>query len=135
MSDENPSIMSHVSIGTNDYARAVSFYDKVLGAIGCRRIMEHGEAVAYGKEFPEFWVQTPIDGNPATAANGGHFAFLASSLAAVDAFYRAAIDAGAADDGPPGYRHIYSDAYYGGFVRDLDGHKIEAMYWDAEKAG
>ena len=134
MGKDNPSIMSHVSIGTNDFARATAFYDKVLASIGCRRVMEHGEAVAYGKKFPEFWVQTPIDGAPATAANGTHFAFLAPSNAAVDDFHRAAIEAGATDAGPPGYRPIYNQAYYGCFVRDPDGHKIEAMHWDKEKA-
>ena len=79
MTDDVPSIMSHVSVGTNDYARAVAFYDKVMATIGAQRIMEHGEAVAYGKQFPEFWVQTPFDGERATIGNGVHFAFLASS--------------------------------------------------------
>ncbi len=135
MSKDNPRIMSHVSIGTNDFARTCAFYDTVLSALGCRRIMEHGEAVAYGKTLPEFWVQTPIDGNQATTANGAHICFLAPSIDAVDAFHRAAIATGAVDDGPPGYRPIYNQAYYGCFVRDPDGHKIEAMHWDADKAG
>ncbi len=134
MSEDNPGIMSHVSIGTNDFARACAFYDSVLGALGCRRIMEHGEAVAYGKALPEFWVQTPIDCNRATVANGAHFCFRAGSKEAVDEFHRAALAAGAPDDGAPGYRPIYNDAYYGCFVRDPDGHKIEAMHWDADKA-
>ena len=134
MSENNPSIMSHVSIGTNDFTRATTFYDTVLGAIGCRRVMEHGEAVAYGKAYPEFWVQTPIDGKPATTANGMHIAFLAADTTAVDAFYRAAIDAGAPDDGAPGYRPVYGEPYYGCFVRDPDGRMIEAMHWDESKA-
>jgi len=66
MSDEIPSILSHVSLGTNDFARATAFYDAVLPTLGCRRVMEHPGAVAYGKAFPEFWVQTPINGAPAT---------------------------------------------------------------------
>jgi catechol 2,3-dioxygenase-like lactoylglutathione lyase family enzyme len=127
---ENPSILSHISLGTNDFARAVAFYDRVLPTLGCKRIMEHPGAVAYGREFPEFWVQTPIDGRPASVGNGSHFGFFAPSKEAVQAFFEAALDAGAQDDGAPGPRPEYGAPYYGCFVRDLDGHKIEAAFWD-----
>ena len=126
-------MLSHVSIGTNDHARALAFYDAVLAPLGCKRLMDFPGAVAYGKMFPEFWVQTPTDGAPATLANGVHFGFHADSAAQVDAFYAAAIEAGATDDGPPGPRPHYGEAYYGCFVRDPDGHKIEATFWDASK--
>jgi len=138
MSDDVPSILSHVSIGTNDFDRAVAFYDAVMPTLGIRRVMEHPGAIAYGKKFPEFWVQTPIDGEPAGTANGTHFGFLAWSRDEVDAFYAAAMAAGATDDGAPGPRPLYGEPYYGCFVRDLDGHKIEAMFWNmslAEKEG
>lgn len=128
--DENPSIISHVSVGTNDFARAVAFYDAVLAPLGCKRIMEHPGAVAWGKLYPEFWVQTPIDGGKAAPGNGTHFGFIATSREAVHAFWEAALEAGALPDGPPGPRPHYSEAYYGCFVRDLDGHKIEASFWD-----
>jgi len=39
--DNNPSILSHVSIGTNDFERAIAFYDAVLPTLGCKRLMEH----------------------------------------------------------------------------------------------
>jgi catechol 2,3-dioxygenase-like lactoylglutathione lyase family enzyme len=126
----NPSIISHISIGTNDFDRSLAFYDRVLPTLGCQRLMEHPGAVAYGKEYPEFWVQVPIDGQPATVGNGFHIGFIAPSQEAVRAFYQAAIEAGAQDDGAPGGRSDYGEAYYGCFVRDLDGHKIEATYWD-----
>ena len=134
MEYENPSIMSHVSIGTSDLERAVAFYDAVLPTLGCKKLFEFPGAVAYGKAFPEFWVQLPIDGNPPTIGNGVHFCFLAETKEAVHAFYDAAIAAGAVPDGDPGPRPQYGDPYYGGFVRDLDGHKIEAAVWD-ESAG
>jgi catechol 2,3-dioxygenase-like lactoylglutathione lyase family enzyme len=130
----NPSIVSHVSIGTNQFDRAIAFYDRVLGTLGCRRVMEHPQAVAYGKQFPEFWVQTPIDGQRASVGNGTHFGFIAASKDQVHAFYEAAMAAGAADDGGPGPRPLYGEPYYGCFVRDPDGHKIEAAFWDAEMA-
>ena len=64
----NPSILSHISIGTRDFERSTRFYDAVLATLGCRRIMEHPGAVAYGRAYPEFWVQLPIDGKPASIA-------------------------------------------------------------------
>ena len=134
MSDEIPSILSHVSLGTNDFERATAFYDAVLATLGCRRIMEHPGAVAYGKQFPEFWVQTPFDGKPANVGNGVHFAFIAASKDAVDAFHATGLKEGAKDDGAPGNRPDYGEPYYGCFLRDPDGHKIEATFWDMELA-
>ena len=130
METENPSIISHISIGTNDFDAAVSFYDKVLSALGCKQLMKHPGAVAYGRQFPEFWVQTPIDGKPATVGNGSHIGFIASSQEEVHAFHKAALDCGGIDDGAPGPRPDYGEAYYGCFIRDLDGNKIEATFWN-----
>lgn len=126
------SILSHVSLGTADMARATAFYDTVMTALGYGRVMEHGQhAVAYGTKFPEFWIQAPHDGKPpGSPSNGIHFAFLAPTKAAVDAFHEAALANGGSCDGPPGYRPEYGAPYYGTFVRDPDGHKIEAMLWD-----
>ncbi|MEP0519189.1 MAG: VOC family protein [Hyphomicrobiales bacterium] len=129
---ENPSIMSHVSIGVADFELATKFYDAVLGSMGIRKIMSHPDATAYGRAYPEFWVQTPIDGNPATVGNGTHFAFFARSKEEVHAFWDAALANGALPDGEPGPRPQYGEPYYGCFVKDLDGHKIEASYWDME---
>lgn len=131
---ENPSILSHVSLGTNDFEAAARFYDAVLATLGCRRIMEHPDTIAYGKVYPEFWLGAPYDGARATAGNGTHISFFAGSTAQVDAFYAAAMAAGAGDDGAPGPRSEYGEPYYGCFVRDLDGHKIEATFWDESKA-
>ncbi|MEP4485554.1 MAG: VOC family protein [Halioglobus sp.] len=131
MAAASASIIAHVSVGSNDYDKAIAFYDKIMTTLGAVRIVEvPGFAVAYGKQFPEFWVQKPYDGGKAQRANGTHFAFLADSKEAVEAFYEAGIRAGASCDGQPGPRPDYSDAYYGCFLRDPEGHKIEAMYWD-----
>ena len=121
-----PSILSHVSIGVNDLDRALAFYDVVLATVDAKRQHEvPGVAVAYGKHFPEFWVQRPLDGGTANPGNGIHFGFIAPSREAVHAFHEAALAAGARDDGAPGPRPEYGD-YYGCFVYDPDGHKIEA---------
>ena len=128
----NPSILSHVSLGTNQLDRALAFYDKALGALGIGRVVDMSQehhAVAYGRAYPEFWVQAPFNGKPAEVANGVHIAFYAETPAQVDAFYKAALEAGATDDGAPGPRPIYGKPYYGCFEHDPDGHKIEAMAW------
>lgn len=128
--ESNPSILSHVSLGSNDFDRAVVFYDRVLATLGCRRVVEHPGAVAYGREYPEFWIQRPYNGAPASVGNGTHIGFFAPDRESVDAFYQAAVAAGARPDGAPGPREEYGAAYYGCFVRDLDGHKVEATFWD-----
>jgi len=124
------SIMSHVSIGTNDFERAKAFYTAVLGAMEIRVIMEHPGAIAFGRAYPEFWVGVPHDGGKAHVGNGSHFGFLAVSKAQVDAFYAKAVEMGGTGDGAPGPRPLYGPQYYGCFVRDLDGHKIEAQFSD-----
>lgn len=63
-----------------------------------------------------------------------HIAFSVDSKEQVHTFYQAAIEAGASDAGEPGPRPQYGPAYYACFVHDLEGHKIEAMYWDQSKA-
>ena len=126
----NPSILSHVSVGTNDFEKAKKFYQTVLATLGCKIIMEHPGAVAFGREFPEFWVGTTFDGKKATVGNGSHFGFNADSREEVDRFYAEAVANGASPDGEPGGREDYGEPYYGCFLRDLDGHKIEAAFWD-----
>ena len=133
--EPNPSIMAHVSIGTNRFGAAVAFYDKVLATLGAKRIVDvPGVAIAWGRQFPEFFVQIPYNQQAAETANGVHFAFLADSQKVVEDFYAAGIAAGATCDGEPGPRPDYSEAYYGCFMRDLEGNKIEAMHWDFSKA-
>lgn len=134
MADDNQSCVSHVSLGTNDYERAKAFYARVLKVIGCKFMMEHPGAAAFGKVYPEFWINSPFDRKPASAGNGIHVGFAAQSKAEVDLFFKEAIAAGGTADGDPGHRHDYGEPYYGCFVRDPDGNKIEATYWDMELA-
>ena len=123
----NPSVMSHVSLGTNDYPRAKAFYDQVLATLQIKCVMDFPGAAGYGRQYSEFWIQRPHDGGKAATANGVHVAFLANSIDEVNAFHAKALALGGRDDGAPGIRPDYGNDYYGAFVRDLDGHKIEAM--------
>ena len=133
--NDNPSIISHVSVGTNQLDTALNFYDKVLATVGAKRVMNFpGEAAAYGREFPEFWVHPPYDGEAASTGNGTHFAFMARSKDSVHTFYQTALNEGGTCDGKPGPRPAYGPAYYGCYIRDPDGNKIEAMFWDESLA-
>jgi catechol 2,3-dioxygenase-like lactoylglutathione lyase family enzyme len=130
MANETPSgLLSHVSLGTNDFPRAKAFYDAVLGTLDVQCLLEFEEGAGYGRQFPEFWVQWPHDGQAANPGNGTHICFNAASIEQVKAFHKRALELGAEDDGKPGYRKEYSDNYYAAFVRDPDGNKIEAMCW------
>ncbi len=127
---ENPSILSHVSVGINNYEEAKEFYTNVLGVAGFRIIEDLPEykCVSFGKQFPEFWIGQPSNGEPATPGNGVHVSFLLDSNELVDAFYAKALELGAADNGAPGPREHYSKGYYAAFIIDQDGNRIEAMH-------
>jgi catechol 2,3-dioxygenase-like lactoylglutathione lyase family enzyme len=120
-------MLHHVSVGVTDVERAAEFYDEVLGALGYKRTAQYlPYAIAYGEGVSEFWIQLPHDRSKAHAGNGNHIGFSARSKAAVDAFHSAALGNGGTDEGEPGPRPDYGPDYYGAFVRDLDGNKIEA---------
>ena len=124
-------MLSHVSLGTNDAARAAAFYDPVLATLGIRKLHERGGSIDYGTSMMFFSLEKPSDGKPATVGNGVHVAFQAETRAMVDAFYDAALANGGSDAGAPGLRPEYDPHYYGAFVRDPDGNKIEAMSFAA----
>jgi len=122
-------MLHHVSVGVVDVARAATFYDPVLKALGYRRVMEFlPYAIGYGERggHPEFWVQLPHDQKVASAGNGTHVGFSARTKAQVNNFHAAALKVGGSNDGEPGPRPDYGPAYYGAFIYDLDGNKIEA---------
>ncbi|NKB47873.1 MAG: VOC family protein [Alphaproteobacteria bacterium] len=122
----------HVSIGVSDLAQSAAFYDAVLGALGHGRYLEKPGSISWKPAAggAVLWINQR-DGLTTTADNGNHIALQAQDNDAVDRFYAAAIAAGAVDDGAPGFRPEYRDTYYGAFVLDPDGHKIEAVHLPA----
>ena len=118
------SIFTHVTVGTNDLAKARAFYDAVLAPIGYKRLNDLGDnGSIWGESAAEFFVLKPANGQPATFANGGTISFVAPNRAAVAAFHRAALAAGGKDEGAVGPRGWHPHAY-GAYVRDLDGNKL-----------
>ena len=134
MSDRNARSICHASVGTKNVAKAEVFYTSLLSTLDIEKVCHYEHAVAYGKGYPEFWVQIPFNEQAMTTGNGVHFGFVATSKEQVHKFYAQAVALGATPDGEPGPRADYGEPYYGCFVLDLDGNKIEASYWDEELA-
>lgn len=122
--------LSHVSIGVNDVQRAKAFYDPLMKIVGLEVLQCDAESVDYGNDRLLFSLETPVDQRPATPGNGVHIAFSAPNRETVDKFYHEALRLGARDAGAPGLRPQYSATYYGAFVLDLEGNKIEAVTGD-----
>ena len=118
----------HVSIGVNDIARAKAFYDPLMRILGLQIRQADTESVDYGSDVGlVFSLETPLDKRPATPGNGVHIAFAAPDRQTVETFHREALRLGGRDAGAPGPRPQYSKDYFGAFVFDVDGNKIEAV--------
>jgi catechol 2,3-dioxygenase-like lactoylglutathione lyase family enzyme len=128
-------MIDHVSIPVADFDRAAKFYDAVLATLGYRRMKERDGAIGYGPmpdgHPPEFWIHRREDSGAASAGIGLHISFRAKDRAAVHAFHTTALKLGATDAGAPGVRPHYTAGFYGGFVFDHDGFKIEAVAREA----
>lgn len=120
-------MIHHLSFGTDDLARARAFYDPVLAVIGLRLLNVDEQSLDYGTGTWLFSLERPLNGQPATPGNGAHVAFSVEHRTMVDEFYRVALAHGGRDAGPPGLRPEYDANYYGAFVFDPDGNKIEAV--------
>jgi catechol 2,3-dioxygenase-like lactoylglutathione lyase family enzyme len=120
-------MLHHVSVGVRDVAGAAEFYDAILSALGYKRTAQYlPYAIAYGEGVSEFWIQLPHDREAPSPGNGAHVGFSARSREAIHKFHKAALAHGGTDDGAPGPRPDYGPDYYGAFVRDPFGNKMEA---------
>lgn len=124
-------MFSYITLGTADIARARVFYDAVLAPLGHARVPGYDDATssAWGLDDPgpHLWVTVPFDGDAPSVGNGTMVSFLAPSRAAVDAFHAAALARGGRDEGAPGLRPHYGPDFYAAYVRDPDGHKLNAV--------
>lgn len=128
------SVISHITLGTNNPDRAGRFYDEVLGVLGFQRLSKPpGKPPAYEKGGqPAIYLYTPEDGRPATWGNGTHIAFIAETREAVHSFHEAAVASGGTCAGKPGPRPHYGESYYAAYVRDPDGNKLQAVCYTAD---
>ena len=118
-------MFDHVKFGVSDFAASKAFYAKALAPLGVKIIAE-GEP-SYGIEMSAGGISSLCLFQTSEKPAHLHIAFIAETRAQVDAFYRAALDAGAKDNGPPGLRPKYHANYYAAFVLDPDGHNIELV--------
>ncbi|MEO1039762.1 MAG: VOC family protein [Pseudomonadota bacterium] len=120
-------MIGYVTLGTNDLARAAAFYDKIAEQLDTPRMMEFDTFIAWGKPNGPAGIglTKPFNGEPASVGNGVMVALQARDPAHVDAIYKAALEAGATDEGKPGPRG--DDGFYAGYFRDPDGNKLNAF--------
>jgi catechol 2,3-dioxygenase-like lactoylglutathione lyase family enzyme len=121
-------MFSHVTVGSNDIARARAFYDgvgKPLGLVLHKASSESGLGYSRRQDGrPQLWIVRPLDKQAATVGNGITIGLEADTRPAVDAAYAAAMANGGKDEGKPGIRAHYHPNYYGAYVRDPDGNKV-----------
>lgn len=121
-------IIDHIGLAVSDYEKSKQFFSRALAPLGIEIAQEvHGWAGLGKSGKPEFWF-----GQHTSPHGPMHIAFVAENRAQVRAFYEAALQAGAKDNGAPGVREIYHPNYYGAFVIGPDGHNVEAVCHAAE---
>jgi catechol 2,3-dioxygenase-like lactoylglutathione lyase family enzyme len=118
-------MLDHVSIQCADLDASAAFYDAVLAPVGGRRVMDFGEVIGYGTDFPDFWIGRQQTGE---GFRESHIAFRAPDRDAVQAFRDAAVELGAEVLHEPRVWPEYHPGYFGAFVRDPDGNNVEAVH-------
>ena len=127
-------MFSHVMIGSNDIERSQRFYDAVLGVLGVgapiRNVAKTGHVrLFYRHAGATFSVTQPINGEPATVANGSTLGFNCTSPEQVQAFHAAAIaNGGTSIEDPPGERQGPFGKLILSYLRDPDGNKVCALH-------
>jgi catechol 2,3-dioxygenase-like lactoylglutathione lyase family enzyme len=126
-------MLDHLTLKVRDLDKAKSFYTAALGPLGYEVMMEFGEFAGLGAGKPDLWLRRDPDN-----VRPQHVALAARDRKVVDAFYEAALAAGATDNGQPGVRTDYHPTYYAAFVLDSDGNNVEVVCHAApgrERAG
>ncbi|MBU3654561.1 MAG: VOC family protein [Limnohabitans sp.] len=122
-------MFSHVMLGAKDLESSRQFYDALLGTLGIGPGVANKQRYFYRSPTGVFAITTPIDGQPATHANGGTLGFQAQSEAQVLAFHAAGLAHGGTEcEDPPGMREGPAGQLYLAYLRDPSGNKICAMY-------
>jgi catechol 2,3-dioxygenase-like lactoylglutathione lyase family enzyme len=125
-------MLDHVSIAVTDLDGAERFYDAVMAALGVPKVGRDHSWIGYGlradaTHSDRSYLSIRRRDERIDLNSGRHWAFKAPSRAAVDAAWRAGLAAGGRDDGKPGLRLQYHADYYGAFLLDPDGNRIEAV--------
>lgn len=120
-------MIDHVSIAVSELQRSAVFYEQVLEPLGLKKLVERQGSIGFGKTYPEFWLNARPAMQPVGEDTGQHICLRAPSKDAVTAFYDRAVLLGGRGDGEPRDRQAAVTVYFGAFIRDPDGNKIEAL--------
>lgn len=132
-------MIDHVSFSVNVFSESLAFYDNTLSVLGYERLMTFDKAeyqvAAYGKEGkPSFWIgndlKEPRLDEAIGKARGVHIAFLAPREEAVHTWHKKCLALGGKNNGQPGPRPEYHPGYYGAFIIDPNGWRIETCIHD-----
>ena len=123
-------MIDHVSIAVRDLAKSAAFYEAVLGVLGLAKLVDRSPAtVGFGRKYPEFWLNAREQLSPQPETTGTHICLRAPSEDAVREFHVAALARGGKTAGDPGPRQAAFTSYFGAFIFDPDGNKIEAVFF------
>lgn len=119
-------MIGYVTVGTNNFEKAVAFYDALFAVMGIERLWHFGESAAWGpsREEASLMLTVPNNKEPASVGNGMMVALRSKDQTMVKAVHAKALELGGADEGAPGPRGEHG--FYGGYFRDLDGNKLNA---------
>lgn len=115
-------MIGYTMLGTRDMDRAEQFYNTLLADMGCGQLFKSDRFIAWGDDSGQmFCICYPHDGEQATVGNGVMIALSVASAEQVDALHSKALELGGTNEGEPGPR---MDTFYCGYIRDLDGNKL-----------
>ncbi|BBM01605.1 VOC family protein [Microbulbifer sp. GL-2] len=123
-------MFSHIMVGTNDVQKAKAFYDAALGCLGHKPgVIDEKGRCFYFTKTGVFAISKPINGEPASHANGGTIGFTAESIEQADSWHEAGLENGGTRcEDPPGVREGVAGKWYIAYLRDPDGNKICALH-------
>ncbi|MEM8957712.1 MAG: VOC family protein [Pseudomonadota bacterium] len=122
--------LNYVMLGSNDVAKAQTFFDAVLPTIGGRLTEEYlPHAICYElRGGGRVWIVTPFNGETAVAGNGNMLGLKCESKAEVQTAHETSLAKGGINEGDPGPRPQYGPDFYGAYVRDFDGNKMGFVF-------
>jgi catechol 2,3-dioxygenase-like lactoylglutathione lyase family enzyme len=124
---EEERVIDHISVGVSDLARSMALYDAVLSPLGFARVWTAKDAAGYGHPNRDDGFAIKHDRAARAPSALAHIAFVATTRETVVAFHEAGVAQGAVDEGAPGLCPEYGAGYFASFLRDQDGHRIEAV--------
>ena len=120
-------MIDHVSVPVRDLAASAAFYEKLLAPLGLERLVDRDWTIGFGKKYPEFWINHRPEMAGTPDDTGNHICLRASSREAVDTFHAARFWKGAETMATVLPRRASITIYYGAFICDPDGNKIEVV--------